>query len=53
MSNILKDLNLNSAFLFAAALEDPETCKLVLEILLGHKVPKFNVKSEHTLLFNP
>lgn len=29
-----KDLNLNSAYLFAAALSDPETCRLVLEIIM-------------------
>ncbi len=53
MGKGLQQLNLNSAFLFAAALSDPEICRLVLEILLGYKVPKVNVKSENTLLFNP
>lgn len=53
MAKSLQKLNLNSAFLFAAALADPETCRLVLEILLGRKIPKVNVKSENTLLFNP
>ena len=53
MEESFKKLNLNNAFLFAAALENPETCKLVLEILLEQKVSKVNVKSEHTLLVNP
>lgn len=33
-----QDLNLADAYLFAAALEDAETCRLTLEILLGRKV---------------
>lgn len=53
MAKSLQKLNLNSAFLFAAALSDPETCKLVIGILLGRKVYKVNVKSENTLIFNP
>lgn len=29
-----KDLDMSNAFLFAAALEDPETCQMVLEVIL-------------------
>ena len=47
-----KDLNLNSAFLFAAALSDPEICREVLEIILGRTIPKVNVKSENTILLS-
>ena len=36
MEKKFKDLNLNSAFLFAAALNDAETCKIVLELILGY-----------------
>lgn len=40
MGKKFKELDLSNAFLFAAALEDPQTCRLVLEIILGRKVPK-------------
>lgn len=38
--------------LFAAALEDPEICQLVLEIILGSKVPKVKVHAEHSILIS-
>ena len=47
-----KDLNLNSAFLFAAAANDPETCQLLLELILGRKIPKVSVKTEHNILLS-
>lgn len=47
-----EDLNLNNAFLFGAALQDPETCQIVLEIILGHSIPKVTVSVEHTLMFS-
>ena len=46
-SQMNKDLDLSNAFLFAAAMEDPETCQIVLEIILGTKLPKVNVHTEH------
>lgn len=52
MRKNFKDLDLSNAFLFAAALEDEETCQLVLEIILGRSIPKVKVHSEHTILFN-
>ena len=52
MGKKFKDLDLSNAFLFAAALEDPQTCRLVLEIILGRKVPKVKVHTEHTILYN-
>ena len=52
MTKKFKDLNLNSAFLFAAAANDPETCQLLLELILGRKIPKVNVKTEHTILWS-
>ena len=52
MGKKFKDLDLSNAFLFAAALEDPQTCQLVLEIILGRKVPKVKVHTEHTILYN-
>lgn len=47
-----KDLNLNNAFLFAAALEDEEICRLVLECILGTQVGKVRVKPERSILFS-
>ena len=47
-----KDLDLSNAFLFAAALEDEETCRLVLECILGAPVGKVRVKAEHNILFS-
>ena len=46
-----KDLDLSNAFLFAAALEDEETCRLVLECILGTPVGKVKVKAERSILF--
>lgn len=50
MEKSFQELDLSNAFLFAAALEDPETCRLVLEIVLGGKVPPVNVHAEHSIL---
>lgn len=47
-----EDLDLSNAFLFAAALEDPETCRLILELILGESLPNVNVHVEHSILFN-
>lgn len=47
-----QDLNLADAYLFAAALEDAETCRLTLEILLGRKVSHVTVHTEYTVLFS-
>lgn len=47
-----KDLDLNNAFLFAAALEDEEICRLVLECILGTQVGKVKVKPERSILFS-
>lgn len=47
-----KDLDLSNAFLFSAALEDEETCRLVLECILGTSIDKVNVKAERSILFS-
>lgn len=52
MSKKFQDLDLSNAFLFAAALEDEEICRLVLEIILGEKLPRVKVHSEHTILYS-
>ena len=52
MSKKFKDLNLNNAFLFAAMANDPETCQLMLKLILGKEIPKVNVKTEHNIMLN-
>ena len=52
MGKKFQELDLSNAFLFAAALEDKETCSLVLEALLGRQISVVNVHGEHTLLFS-
>ena len=47
-----QELNLNNAFLFPAALEDPETCRLVLECITDETVGELKVKAEYTKLYN-
>lgn len=47
-----QDLDLNDAFLFAAALEDPETCRLVLELILGMPIGPVKVRTERSILFS-
>ena len=52
MKKPFKELDLSNAFLFAAALEDEETCQQVLEIILGFPISKVKVHAEHSLLFS-
>mgnify|MGYP003308901798 CR=1 FL=1 len=53
MSNkTFQELNLNNGFLFPAALEDPVTCRLVLECILGELVSDLTVKVEYTKPYN-
>ena len=47
------ELNLNDAFLFASALQDGETCRLILEIILGKPVEKVRVHTEHGIFLSP
>lgn len=47
-----EELSLNNAFLFAAAMQDAETCQMVLEIILGRSVSNVAVHVEHTLLYS-
>lgn len=51
MSKKFQDLDLKHAFLFAAALEDSETCRMILEVLLDRPIPEVSVRAEHSLLF--
>lgn len=52
MGKTFQELDLSNAFLFAAALEDEETCQIVLEIILGCKIPKVKVHAEHSIFIN-
>lgn len=52
MKKSFQELDLSNSFLFSAALEDEETCQLVLEIILGCKIPKVKVHAEHSVLIN-
>ena len=47
-----KDLNLSNAFLFAVAMQDEETCRIVLETVLDKKIGKVKVNVEHTILYS-
>ncbi|MBD5545508.1 MAG: Rpn family recombination-promoting nuclease/putative transposase [Lachnospiraceae bacterium] len=50
MKKTFQQLNLSNAFLFAAALEDSEICRLVLEIILGKRLSKVKVHAEQSIL---
>ncbi len=52
MNKRFKELDLSNAFLFAAALSDPDTCRLVLEIILGTKLSTITVHHEDTVLLS-
>ena len=47
-----EELNLKDAFLFGAVLEDPETCRISLEVMLGKEIAGVTVHAEHTLFYN-
>lgn len=47
-----QDLNLKDAFLFAAAMEDEETCRITLQVLLNRKITKVRVRAEHAMLYS-
>ncbi len=51
-SSRFQDLNLSNAFLFAAAMEDEETCKLFVETILGEQLGDITVKSERMIMLN-
>ena len=51
-SKKFQELNLSDSFLFPAALEDPETCRLVIECIIGEIVGELKIKAEYTNLHN-
>ena len=53
MSNSnIQQLNLSDEFLFPAALEDPVTCRLVLECIIEEKIGELDIKVEYTKKYN-
>ena len=46
------NLNLTNAFLFGAAMSDPEVMRITLEVLLNRSVKSVTVNAEQTLLFS-
>lgn len=53
MKKSFQELDLSNSFLFAAAMENPDICRIVLEIILGFKVPHVKAHAEHSILINP
>ena len=51
-STKFQDLNLSNAFLFAAAMEDEEACKLFIETIIGEQLGNITVKSERMIMYN-
>ena len=51
-SKKFQELNLSDGFLFPAALEDPVTCRLVLECMIEEPISDLSVKVEYTKLYN-
>lgn len=45
-------LKFKRAFLFGAALSDEETCRMILELVLGKKISHVKVHTEHTFLYS-
>lgn len=52
MHSKFQDLALNNAFLFAAALEDSDVCRIILEMLLEIPIGHVTVHAEHSMLFS-
>ncbi len=52
MRRKFQELNLKDAFLFAAAMQDEEICRTILEVILEKPVDKISVHTEHSLLFS-
>lgn len=52
MGKKFQDLDLNNAYLFAAAIQDEETCRLILQTILGKEIKSVKVHAEHTLFYS-
>ena len=49
---IWEKLNLTNAYLSAAALQDEEICRNLLEIVLNKEIPRVKAHAEHTLFLD-
>ena len=52
MGECFQTLNLTNAYLFAAALQDEEICRNVLEIALNREITAVRSHAEHTLFLD-
>lgn len=52
MGKKFQDLDLSNAYLFAAAMQDKEICRLVLQTIIGTEVKSVRVHAEHTIFYN-
>ncbi|MBO5302499.1 MAG: Rpn family recombination-promoting nuclease/putative transposase [Lachnospiraceae bacterium] len=52
MGKKFQDLDLSNAYLFAAAMQDEEACRLVLKTIIGKEIPKIKVHAEHTIFYS-
>lgn len=52
MGESFQKLNLTNAYLFAAALQDEEICKNLLEITLNKKISKVKAHTEHAVFLD-
>ena len=53
MSNTnFQELNLSDRFLFPAALEDPITCRLILECIVEEEIGELAIRTEYTRAYN-
>ncbi len=52
MGESFQKLNLTNAYLFAAAMQDEEICRNVLEIALDRKISKVKAHTEHTVFLD-
>ena len=50
MGESFQKLNLTNAYLFAAALQDEEICRNLLEIVLNKEIPRVKAHAEHCFL---
>ena len=51
-STKFQELNLSHNFLFPAALEDPQICRLIVGCITGVTVGELKIKAEYTKLYN-
>ena len=53
MRKTYQELEFKDAFMFAAVMSDAESCRGVLERILGIPIRKVMVHAEHVLFVNP